>query len=64
MPLVMRLYAYLYGWKKCFFVKKCMNYGKNQQIYVDVGYLDRLLQSLINGCDVPVAHSDCALVSG
>mgnify|MGYP000633243269 FL=1 len=63
MPLVMRLYAYLYGWQKCFFVKKCMNYGKNQQIYVDVAYLDRLLQSLIDKCDVVVEHSDCLLRS-
>ena len=48
MPLVMRVYAYLYGWQRCFFVRRCMNYGKRQQIYVDVGQLDRLFQTLSN----------------
>ena len=47
MPLLMQIYAYLYGWKQCFFVRRCMNYGKKQQIYVDVAQLDKMLEMLV-----------------
>lgn len=59
MPFLMRLYAYLYGWQRCFFVRRCMNYGKSQKIHVDVGQLELLLQTLIRKCHVIVPHLKC-----
>jgi hypothetical protein len=47
MPLLMRIYAYLYGWQRCFFVRRCMNYGKAQPIYVDLAQLDRILDIVV-----------------
>lgn len=59
MPLRMRVYAYLFGWQRCFFVRRCMNYGKSQKIYVDLVQLGSLLQSLTSTCSLVVPHSKC-----
>lgn len=59
MPLLMRLYAFLYGWKGCFSVRHCMNYGKRGEIYVDLDELESLLHTLISKCRISVLHSPC-----
>lgn len=59
MPLRMRLYALIYGWQKCAVVRHCMNYGKTQQIHVDLAQLESVLDSLIRDCRIVVQNSTC-----
>eukprot|EP01018_Ginkgo_biloba_P021788 Gb_03294 [translate_table: standard] len=59
MPFQMRLYALLVGWKRCFFVRQCMNYGKSQKIYVDLDQLEGILHSLTSSCRLAVRGSRC-----
>eukprot|EP00249_Psilotum_nudum_P004238 c17778_g1_i1 orf=398-1918(-) len=59
MPLLMRVYALLYGWQKCFVVRHCMNYGKSQKIYTDLKQLKSLLHALIRTCRIVVQGSGC-----
>ncbi|MCO5567807.1 hypothetical protein L7F22_021503 [Adiantum nelumboides] len=59
MPLLMRIYALLYGWRDCFSVRQCMNYGKSQEIYMDLDRLEFLLETLIGKCLIPVPYSRC-----
>lgn len=34
MPFQMRLYAVILGWKRCFSVRGCMNYGKRRFLWI------------------------------
>lgn len=57
MPFRMRMYSLLYGWKKCFHVRKCMNYTKGQNVSVSIDHLEGLLQYLTTSCRVAVKNS-------
>ncbi|GLJ05345.1 hypothetical protein SUGI_0016590 [Cryptomeria japonica] len=59
MPFRMRLYALLVGWKRCFYVRQCMNYGKTQKIFVDLEQLQDILHTLTSSCRVVVHGSRC-----
>jgi hypothetical protein len=54
MPLKMRVYANLYGWKQCFYNRGCMNYAKSQDVAVNIAELERLLKRLTSSCRVAV----------
>ncbi|KAL2642234.1 hypothetical protein R1flu_009821 [Riccia fluitans] len=64
MPLRMRIYALFVGWRYCFSFRQCMNYAKNQKIYVDVDQLEWLLHALITSCRVAVKGSWCLSAGG
>lgn len=59
MPFQMRLYAVLLGWKRCFSVRGCMNYGKSQKIFVDLDQLEEILHTLTSSCRLAVHGSRC-----
>jgi hypothetical protein len=61
MPSTMRLYSLLYGWKRCFFVRKCMNYTKGQNVFIDIDDLEGLLEYLMTSCRVAVKNSSRCL---
>jgi len=54
MPFKMRVYANLYGWKKCFYKRGCMNYAKSQDVAINIGQLERVLKHLTSSCRVAV----------
>lgn len=54
MPFKMRVYANLYGWKKCFYKRGCMNYAKSQDVAINIGQLERVLKHLTSTCRVAV----------
>lgn len=57
MPFMMRVYANLYGWKKCFHTRGCMNYAKSQDVAINIGQLERVLKHLTSSCRVAVDKS-------
>ncbi|KAH8947219.1 hypothetical protein BDL97_11G028500 [Sphagnum fallax] len=61
MPSRMRMYSLLYGWKRCFFVRKCMNYTKGQNVFIDIDDLEGLLEYLMTSCRVAVKNSSRCL---
>lgn len=59
MPLKMRVFALLLGWKRCFSVRQCMNYSKSQPIFVDLEQLEFELHKLTTSCRLAVQGSWC-----
>ncbi|KAH7315205.1 hypothetical protein KP509_21G039800 [Ceratopteris richardii] len=59
MPFHMRLYALMYGWRECFTVRRCMNYGKSQGIYVNLDHFGSQLHMLLSRCIISVPQSSC-----